>query len=314
MTARNPQSANSQSAGSHSAVYDVGYGKPPRHTQFRKGRSGNPGGRPRRSEVERMKALVLHEAYRMLLIRDDAGVVWPMPALQAILRKQVKLAADGNIQAQRAFLATVRTVEQEEADTASFAAICGEEYRLPGVDDEDEMDDDDETDDDDEMDDDGETEDGEELDREDWDGDDMKGEDSGGGEAEDGETDAADVEDRRDASPEMAGAAPAAAPVPRPSPPVAPPSFDEQRQAVPPETVRASPPFTPPLGAFAKGPVGGSKDAAARPVADGAACRPRKRRRRASVEPCSTPGASRAPARRRRRDAAAPGIRTPQIP
>ena len=30
------------------AAYEVGYGKPPLHTRFRKGRSGNPRGRPRR--------------------------------------------------------------------------------------------------------------------------------------------------------------------------------------------------------------------------------------------------------------------------
>jgi Family of unknown function (DUF5681) len=27
--------------------YEIGYGKPPRHAQFRKGKSGNPGGRPK---------------------------------------------------------------------------------------------------------------------------------------------------------------------------------------------------------------------------------------------------------------------------
>ncbi len=30
-----------------SDAYDVGYGKPPHHTRFKKGRSGNPKGRPR---------------------------------------------------------------------------------------------------------------------------------------------------------------------------------------------------------------------------------------------------------------------------
>ena len=29
--------------------YEVGYGKPPRHTRFVKGRSGNPRGRPRKA-------------------------------------------------------------------------------------------------------------------------------------------------------------------------------------------------------------------------------------------------------------------------
>ena len=30
--------------------YEVGYGKPPQSTQFRKGRSGNPKGRPKTSK------------------------------------------------------------------------------------------------------------------------------------------------------------------------------------------------------------------------------------------------------------------------
>ena len=32
------------------AEYEIGYRKPPKHTQFKKGQSGNPKGRPKRSE------------------------------------------------------------------------------------------------------------------------------------------------------------------------------------------------------------------------------------------------------------------------
>lgn len=36
-------------SGDRGADYDVGYGKPPKHTQFRKGQSGNPKGRKKGS-------------------------------------------------------------------------------------------------------------------------------------------------------------------------------------------------------------------------------------------------------------------------
>jgi len=41
------------------ASYDVGYGKPPIHSRFCKGQSGNPSGRPRRKSTERAKDIAL---------------------------------------------------------------------------------------------------------------------------------------------------------------------------------------------------------------------------------------------------------------
>jgi hypothetical protein len=93
-----------------SATYEVGYGKPPRHTQFRKGKSGNPGGRPRRLPVERANALLLAEAYRCVAIKEDGRMV-PVTALQAILRSQVELAINGNYRAQRDVLKAVQHLE-----------------------------------------------------------------------------------------------------------------------------------------------------------------------------------------------------------
>jgi len=109
------------SAKRKSARYQVGYGKPPRNAQFRKGRSGNPGGRPRRAPTERVKALALREAYRTITVKEG-GRAFALPAIQAILRSQVVLAAKGNVQAQRAVLATIRTIEGENVFEAVLAA------------------------------------------------------------------------------------------------------------------------------------------------------------------------------------------------
>jgi hypothetical protein len=96
-----------------STPYEVGYGKPPRHMQFRKGQSGNPGGRPRR--MESVNTLLLREAYRPITVKM-AGRAVTLPAVQAIVRSQIRLAAEGNVQAQRAVLAAVQTVEREKAE------------------------------------------------------------------------------------------------------------------------------------------------------------------------------------------------------
>jgi Family of unknown function (DUF5681) len=104
------------------APYQVGYGKPPLHTRFRKGQSGNPRGRPCGTATKRARELVLQEAYRTVIVKED-GMALPLPAIQAVLRSQIELALKGNVQAQRAVLAAIRAVEQPKGLEATFAAI-----------------------------------------------------------------------------------------------------------------------------------------------------------------------------------------------
>jgi hypothetical protein len=100
---------------SSGADYAVGYGKPPLHTRFVKGKSGNPAGRPRgATSLARAKALALEEAYRLVTVREGRNEV-KMPAIQAVLRRQIALAAQGNGPAQRAVIAAVLAIEEEEA-------------------------------------------------------------------------------------------------------------------------------------------------------------------------------------------------------
>ena len=108
-----------------SGDYAVGYGKPPVHTRFAKSKSGNPSGRLRaQAPIERAKALVLEEAYRAMIVKDDSGAV-PLPAIQAILRSQFALAAKGNGPAQRAVIAAVQAIEQENALAAAGNGFGG---------------------------------------------------------------------------------------------------------------------------------------------------------------------------------------------
>jgi Family of unknown function (DUF5681) len=84
-----------RSRNSSSGDHAVGYGKPPTRTRFRKGVSGNPGGRPRGITAGRATTLAIKEAHRVVTVREGDKVT-TMPAFQAVLRGQTTLAAKGN--------------------------------------------------------------------------------------------------------------------------------------------------------------------------------------------------------------------------
>ncbi len=91
------------------AAYEVGYAKPPKDTRFKPGQSGNPSGRPRGAKnkrpalnEERMKNLILDEAYRTIKVRDGERQV-TIPVAQAVIRSIAVNAAKNRIGAQRLF-------------------------------------------------------------------------------------------------------------------------------------------------------------------------------------------------------------------
>jgi hypothetical protein len=93
--------------------YRVGYGKPPLHSQFRKGQSGNPRGRPKGSFGNgRANALALKEAYRPVTVKEGDRTL-TLPAIQAVMRSQVALAAKGNGPAQRTVVQTIQAIERQ---------------------------------------------------------------------------------------------------------------------------------------------------------------------------------------------------------
>ncbi|MEC5293047.1 DUF5681 domain-containing protein [Aurantimonas sp. C2-6-R+9] len=99
--------------------YDVGYGKPPVEKRFGPGQSGNPRGRPRGAKnkmpalnEERLKSIILEEAYRAIRINDGDRQI-KVPMAQAIIRAVAVNAVKGQQRAQRLFTELLATTERE---------------------------------------------------------------------------------------------------------------------------------------------------------------------------------------------------------
>jgi hypothetical protein len=92
----------------------VGYGRPPVHSRFRKGQSGNPSGKRRPGEAGDAQALIRQEAYRLLTIREGDKVT-RMPALQVVIRGLIACAAKGNVTAQRGLVKIAQDIEDARA-------------------------------------------------------------------------------------------------------------------------------------------------------------------------------------------------------
>ena len=123
--------------GRGSASYDVGYGKPPAQHRFQKGKSGNPGGRPRQSKNKVPKSdtldfgtqpanrMLLEEAYRTVTIREGDRVI-ELPVIKAVFRALGVSAMKGNRLAQSAMAELVRGIEEEDRRLRvdHFAEAC----------------------------------------------------------------------------------------------------------------------------------------------------------------------------------------------
>ena len=106
--------------------YEVGYGKPPVHSRFPKGHSGNPSGRPRGLTLGRAKQLAVKELYRTLRVKEGDKVL-RLPAISAVLRSQIAQAIKGNGPAQRAVFEAFMTIERESAANDAIEQKAHEE-------------------------------------------------------------------------------------------------------------------------------------------------------------------------------------------
>lgn len=90
--------------------YNVGFGKPPKSNQFRKGLSGNPKGRPKGS---RNLATVLEQTLEEKVVINENGVRRTVTKLEAAVKQLVNQAASGDLSAVRQLLARAGSPEEE---------------------------------------------------------------------------------------------------------------------------------------------------------------------------------------------------------
>ncbi|MBB3474269.1 DUF5681 domain-containing protein [Sphingomonas sp. BK345] len=118
------------------ADYDIGYGKPPKHSQFQKGQSGNPKGRAKGSK--NLNTLVRELLDERIPINTPSGRRH-VARIEVLLRKLIEVAAKGNTKAMEQLLrqyalaqAAVAaqtaaedapTQDVSEADAASLALL-----------------------------------------------------------------------------------------------------------------------------------------------------------------------------------------------
>ncbi len=117
--------------------YKVGKGRPPLHTRFQPGQSGNPKGRPKGARNVRTE--VQEELLRPVTIKENGRSV-TVSTLRAIIKAVVASAAAGNVRAATFLVDTGLKLDglqkpEEETDAADDQAILAAyRQRLKGGD------------------------------------------------------------------------------------------------------------------------------------------------------------------------------------
>jgi hypothetical protein len=89
--------------------YQVGFGKPPAGTRFKKGQSGNPKGRPKNTLN---MATVLERTLRERVVINENGRRKTITKLEAAIKQLTNKAASGELKALQLLAALVRSAEE----------------------------------------------------------------------------------------------------------------------------------------------------------------------------------------------------------
>lgn len=106
--------------------YAIGYAKPPRHTQFRKGQSGNPNGRPKGTLNF---ATVLTRTLREEVVINERGRRKTITKLEVAAKQLVNKGASGDLAALRLLFLLVQMAEERVLEAATPTEVLEEADR-----------------------------------------------------------------------------------------------------------------------------------------------------------------------------------------
>jgi hypothetical protein len=95
--------------------YQVGYGKPPRHTRFKRGQSGNPRGRPRGSK--NLPTLLTEALNKRVIVAENEGRR-KVTKREAIITQLVNRSAKADLRAIKILLDIIQDIERRTEPTS----------------------------------------------------------------------------------------------------------------------------------------------------------------------------------------------------
>jgi hypothetical protein len=107
--------------------YTVGYGRPPKATQFKKGQSGNPKGR---SKGSRSIGATLQAIIGQKIAVTEHGTTRRIPALEVMLRRLTNDAMRGDVGALKLLLSLIERYAQSPQTEHRIADLLTEDLKI----------------------------------------------------------------------------------------------------------------------------------------------------------------------------------------